>query len=259
MAKKENTYVWKGTKKGQKTEGEITGDNPTVLKTQLRRQGIVVNSFKKKSTPLFSGSNDKKITNMDIAIFTRQMATMLKAGVPLVQALGMVGEGLKHPSLEKLVKGLEEEVSSGTPFASTLKKQPRYFDELYCNLIDAGEQSGALETLLARVATYKEKAEILKKKIKKALTYPIAVLCVALICTGILLVKVVPQFAETFSGFGAELPAFTLFVLGISESLQKTWYIYLITIIGISFLHKELIIRAPKYTEAFDALTIKRL
>lgn len=257
MAKKESTYVWKGTKKGQKTEGEVTGDNPSVLKTQLRRQGIAVNSFKKKSGSLFAGANDKKITNSDIAIFTRQMSTMLKAGVPLVQALGMVADGLKHPTLEKLVKSIEEEVSSGTPFALTLKKHPRYFDDLYCNLIDAGEQSGALETLLARVATYKEKAEMLKKKIKKALTYPIAVLCIAGICTGILLVKVVPQFAETFSGFGAELPSFTLFVLGISESLQATWWLYLGVIIGVSFLHKELVIRSKKYLEIVDTLTIK--
>ena len=166
MATKEFEYVWKGTKKGQKVEGEITGDNPSLLKTQLRRQGIVVNSFKRKPQPLF-GSGGKKITNEDIAIFTRQMATMLKAGVPLVQALGMVAEGLKHPSLEKLVKGIEEEVASGTPFATALAKNPEYFDDLYCSLIEAGEQAGALETLLARVATYKEKAEELKKKIKK--------------------------------------------------------------------------------------------
>lgn len=257
MAAKEFTYVWKGTKKGQKTEGEIKGDNPSVLKTQLRRQGIVVNSFKKKSQPLFGGGGGKAITNADIAHFTRQMSTMLKAGVPLVQGLGMVGEGLKHPNLQNLIKGLEEEVASGTPFASSLRKHPKYFDNLYCSLIEAGEQAGALETLLARVATYKEKAEELKKKIKKALTYPIAVLCIAAICTGVLLVKVVPQFAETFSGFGAELPAFTLFVLGISESLQATWYIYLGVMFGLGFIHKELIKRSDKYLAQVDTLVLK--
>ena len=256
MAAKEFTYVWKGTKKGQKTEGEVTGNNPTLLKTQLRRQGIVVTNFKRKPQPLF-GASGKKITNADIAIFTRQMATMLRAGVPLVQALGMVAEGLKHPKLEKLVKEIEEEVSSGTPFASALVKHPEHFDNLYCSLIEAGEQAGALETLLARVATYKEKAEELKKKIKKALSYPIAVLVVACICTGILLVKVVPQFAETFASFGAELPAFTLFVLGISEALQETWFLYIAGVIGLGFLHKQLTLKSKKYVELIDGNIIK--
>ena len=256
MAAKEFTYVWKGTKKGQKTEGEVTGNNPTLLKTQLRRQGIVVTNFKRKPQPLF-GASRKKITNADIAIFTRQMATMLRAGVPLVQALGMVAEGLKHPKLEKLVKEIEEEVSSGTPFASALVKHPEHFDNLYCSLIEAGEQAGALETLLARVATYKEKAEELKKKIKKALSYPIAVLVVACICTGILLVKVVPQFAETFASFGAELPAFTLFVLGISEALQETWFLYIAGVIGLGFLHKQLTLKSKKYVELIDGNIIK--
>jgi len=256
MAAKEITYVWKGTKKGQKAQGEVTGDNPTILKTQLRRQGVVVTNFKRKPQPLFGGGG-KKITNADIAIFTRQMATMLRAGVPLVQALGMVAEGLKHPNLERLVKEIEEEVASGTPFASALVKHPEYFDNLYCSLIEAGEQAGALETLLARVATYKEKAEELKKKIKKALSYPIAVLVIACICTGILLVKVVPQFATTFSSFGAELPAFTLFVLGISESLQATWYLYVAGVFGLGFMHKQLTIKSKKYVALVDGNIIK--
>lgn len=257
MATKEFTYVWKGTKKGQKIEGEVTGDNPSILKTQLRRQGIVVSSFKKKPQPLFGGGGGKKITNADIAIFTRQMATMLKAGVPLVQGLGMVAEGLKHPSLEKLVKSLEEEVASGTPFAHSLKKHPEHFDDLYCNLIEAGEQSGALETLMARVATYKEKAEELKKKVKKALSYPIAVLVVACVCTGILLVKVVPQFAETFGSFGAELPGFTLWVLSISEAMQATWYLYIAAVVVLGVIHGQLAQRSKKYVEIVDSSTIK--
>ena len=257
MATKEFTYVWKGTRKGQKTEGVISGDNPSILKTRLRRQGIVVNSFKKKPQPLFGAGGGKKITNGDIALFTRQMATMLKAGVPLVQGLAMVAEGVSHPSLQKLIKSLEEEVASGTPFAHALKKHPKYFDNLYCNLIEAGEQSGALETLMARVATYKEKAEELKKKIKKALSYPIAVLVVACICTGIFLVKVVPQFAETFGSFGAELPAFTLWVLGISEALQSTWYLYIAAIVGLGFVHGQLTQKSKKYVELLDGNIIK--
>ncbi len=257
MAAKEITYVWKGTKKGQKAEGEISGDNPSLLKIQLRRQGVVVTNFKRKPQPLFGGGGGKKITNGDIAIFTRQMATMLRAGVPLVQALGMVAEGLKHPSLEKLIREIEEEVASGTPFATALERHPEYFDDLYCSLIEAGEQAGALETLLARVATYKEKAEELKKKVKKALSYPIAVLVVACICTGILLVKVVPQFAETFGSFGAELPAFTLWVLGISEALQSTWYLYIAGVVALGFMHKQLTLKSKKYVEIVDANTIK--
>jgi type IV pilus assembly protein PilC len=257
MAAKEITYVWKGTKKGQKAEGEISGDNPSLLKIQLRRQGVVVTNFKRKPQPLFGGGGGKKITNGDIAIFTRQMATMLRAGVPLVQALGMVAEGLKHPSLEKLIREIEEEVASGTPFATALERHPEYFDDLYCSLIEAGEQAGALETLLARVATYKEKAEELKKKVKKALSYPIAVLVVACICTGILLVKVVPQFAETFGSFGAELPAFTLWVLGISEALQSTWYLYIAGVVALGFIHKQLTMKSKKYVEIVDANTIK--
>jgi len=256
MATKEITYVWKGTKKGQKTEGEISGDNPSLLKIQLRRQGVVITNFKRKPQPLF-GSSGKKITNADIAIFTRQMATMLRAGVPLVQALGMVAEGLKHPNLERLVKKIEEEVASGTPFATALMKHPEHFDNLYCSLIEAGEQAGALETLLARVATYKEKAEELKKKVKKAMSYPIAVLVVASICTGILLVKVVPQFASTFDSFGAELPAFTLFVLGISESMQATWYLYVVGVVVAGFIHKQLKLKSKKYVELIDANIIK--
>ena len=255
MAATEFTYVWKGLKKGQKAEGQIKGNNPSMLKTQLRRQGVVVKSFKKKAQPLFGGA--KKITNADIALFTRQMSTMLRAGVPLVQSLNMVADGLNHPTLQTLVTAIEDEVASGTPFASSLKKHPKYFDDLYCSLIEAGEQSGALETLLARVATYKEKAEELKKKIKKALTYPIAVLVIAGICTGVLLVKVVPQFAETFGSFGAELPAFTLFVLGISESLQATWYMYIAGIVAFVIIHGKLQKSSRQYVKLIDQNIIK--
>ena len=255
MATKVHTYVWKGTKKGQKTNGELKGDNPTVLKTQLRRQGVVVTSFKKQAQPLFGGS--KKISPEDIAFFTRQMSTMLKAGVPLVQGLGMVAEGSNHKSLVELIKSLEEDVAAGTPFATALHKHPRYFDELYCSLIEAGEQSGSLESLMERVALYKEKAETLKKKIKKALTYPIAVVVVALIVTAILLIKVVPQFAETFSSFGAQLPSFTLFILSISEFMQANWWKILGVIVALGFVYKELMVRSEKFVNFIDTITLK--
>ncbi|MBC6428925.1 MAG: type II secretion system F family protein [Cellvibrionales bacterium] len=248
-------YVWTGTKRGQKVSGELSGESAPALKTQLRRQGIAVRSFKKKPQPLFS--QGKKITPADIAVFTRQMATMLRAGVPLVQGLGMVVEGLSHPRLAKIISAVQDEVASGTAFAAALRQHPQQFDDLYCSLIEAGEQTGALETLLDRVATYKEKAEALKKKVKKAMIYPIAVLVVAAICTGVLLVKVVPQFAETFASFDAELPAFTQMVLRISESMQATWYLYLVAIAGLIFLHRRLYRSAPKYIGLFDANVLK--
>ncbi|MBT5106415.1 MAG: type II secretion system F family protein [Porticoccaceae bacterium] len=258
MAKsKEFEYVWKGTKKGQKVDGELKGDNPSILKAQLRRQGINVTSFKKKPQPLFGGGGGKPPKPEDIALFTRQMATMAKSGVPLVQSLGMIAEGAEKQSMQKLIGDVAEDVASGTPFASALKKYPRLFDDLYCSLIEAGEQAGALESLLDRVATYKEKAEALKKKIKKALTYPIAVLVVAIVVTALLLVKVVPTFAEVFGGFGAELPAFTLWVLGISEFAQKWWLAALGGVVALGFAHKEAKLRSKKYVETMDTLSLK--
>lgn len=253
---KENTYVWKGTKKGQKTGGEIKGDNPTAIKAQLRRQGIHVSSFKKKPKPLFGGGT-KKIKPEDIAIFTRQMATMIKSGVPLVQALGMIAEGTDNSGVRELLTQVQEDVASGTPFANSLRKHPRLFDDLYCSLIESGEQAGALESLLDRVATYKEKAEALKKKVKKALTYPISVLVVAIAVTALLLVKVVPTFAEVFGSFGADLPAFTLMVLGMSEWMQKWWLIILVGIIAAGFLWKELAVRSEKFVEVVDTISLK--
>lgn len=259
MAKKDpkaQIYVWKGSKRGQQTSGEIRGDNPNVLKATLRKQGINVTSIKKKPKPLFGGKS-KPPTPEDIAMFTRQMATMIKAGVPLVQAIGMVAEGSDKASITELLNEIQDDVASGTPFASSLRKYPRYFDELYCSLIEAGEQAGALETLLDRVATYKEKGEALKKKIKKALTYPISVIVVAIVVTAILLVKVVPTFAEVFGSFGAQLPAFTLFVLGISEWMQKWWLVCLGSVVAAGFLFKELKVRSPKFVEYVDRLSLK--
>lgn len=254
--KKPDIYVWKGTRRGQKTTGEIRGDNPNVLKATLRKQGVNVTSIKKKPKPLFGGKT-KPPTPEDIAMFTRQMATMIKAGVPLVQAIGMVAEGSDKASITELLSDIQDDVASGTPFAHSLRKYPRYFDELYCSLIEAGEQAGALETLLDRVATYKEKGEALKKKIKKALTYPISVIVVAIVVTAILLVKVVPTFAEVFGSFGAQLPAFTLFVLGISEWMQQWWLVCLASAVGAGFAFKELKVRSPKFVEQVDKLSLK--
>lgn len=234
-----NIFVYKGVdKKGKKVEGEIAGTSPAIVKAQLLKQGIRAQNVRKKPKPLFGGK--KAIKPMDIAIFTRQMATMMKAGVPLVQSFDIVADGVDNPALGDLIRAIREDVASGTGFALSLRKHPKYFDDLFCNLVESGEQSGSLETMLDRIATYKEKTEQLKAKIKKAMTYPIAVIVVAIVVTGILLVKVVPQFAETFSSFGADLPAFTLFVLGLSEFAQAYWLQALVVLIASVFIFKKL-------------------
>lgn len=250
-------YTWTGVdKQGRPTKGETTGTSQAVVKAQLRKQGITPKAVKKKPKPLF-GSGGKKITPADIAIFTRQLATMMKAGVPLVQSFEIVAEGLENPSMSELVLQIRNDVASGTGIASSISKHPKYFDDLFCNLVASGEASGTLETMLDRVATYKEKSEALKAKIKKAMTYPIAVLVVAFVVTGILLVKVVPQFAETFSSFGAELPAFTLFVLRLSEFTQEWWLIILISVAAIIFLFKEARERSDAVALGVDRIMLK--
>ncbi|MFK8021230.1 MAG: type II secretion system F family protein [Pseudomonadales bacterium] len=244
-----SVYIWSGTdKSGNKSKGEITGTTQANAKALLRKQGIVAKSVKKKAKPLF-GERGKAIKAMDISIFTRQLATMVKAGVPLVQAFDIVAEGLDNPSMRKLVLEVKNDVAGGSSLAGSLSKHRIYFDDLFCNLVEAGEQSGSLETMLDRVATYKEKTEALKSKIKKAVTYPIAVVVVATVVTGILLIKVVPQFAETFSSFGSELPAFTLFVLRISEFTQAWWYI----ILGVIVVGVWAFMQAKKRSRAFAA------
>ena len=250
------TFVYKGKdKKGKVTQGEIKGTNLMLVKAQLRKQGVITTSVKKKSKPLFGGS--KPIKPADISVFTRQMATMMKAGVPLVQSFDIVGEGAESETLRELIYSIREDVSAGLSFGASLRKHPKYFDNLFCSLVEAGEQAGALETMLDRIATYKEKTETLKAKIKKALTYPIAVVVVSIVVTGILLVKVVPTFAETFSSFGADLPAFTLFVLGLSEAAQAGWHIWLISIVAFVFCFKEAKRRSPKFAATLDKYLLK--
>lgn len=255
-ATKAQIFVWQGQDaKGRQSKGEISAISQSLAKAQLRQQGIRPKSVKKKSKPLFAAG--RKITPSDLAIFTRQLATMMKAGVPLVQSFDIVSEALENPTMRDLVNTLKGEVASGTGLAASLEKHPQYFDELFVSLIDSGEQSGTLETMLDRVATYKEKSEALKSKIKSALTYPIAVVVVALVVTGILLVKVVPQFAETFSSFGADLPAFTLFVLNISNFAQEWWFIALLGIVSAVFAFGEARRRSKKFSDLIDAAMLK--
>ena len=250
-------FLWSGTdKNGRQTKGEINAASQAMARAQLRQRGITPRSVRRKGKPLFSASK-KPIKPVDVAIFTRQLATMMKAGVPLVQSFDIVADGIENPSMKELVNKIKNDVAAGGGLAPSLEKYPRYFDELFCSLVGAGEAAGTLEVMLDRVATYKEKTEQLKAKIKKALTYPIAVVVVALVVTGILLVKVVPQFAETFQSFGADLPAFTLFVLGLSDFMQQWWFIILIAIIGSVYLFKEMKLRSTKFAEALDRLTLK--
>ncbi|MEQ3511776.1 type II secretion system F family protein [Pseudoalteromonas sp. SS15] len=258
-ADKLDTFVWTGlSARGKKLEGEMTGTSIALVKAQLRKQGITPSKVKRKPKPLFGiGAGGQKITAKDIAIFTRQIATMLTAGVPLIQSLEMISSGAKNKSLSKLIGGIADEVKAGQPLAKSLRAYPRYFDELYCDLIHSGEQSGALDKIFDRVAVYKEKAEALKSKIKKAMFYPIAVVVVALIVTSILLIFVVPQFQDIFSSFGAELPAFTLFVIGISEFMQEAWWVFLL-VIGVSiYSYKEALIRSSAVRHFNDRLVLQ--
>ncbi|TGN39980.1 type II secretion system F family protein [Marinobacter confluentis] len=249
-------FVWEGKdRKGNKSKGEVSGTNLALVKAQLRKQGIIPDKVKKKPKPLFGGS--KKVTPFDIAMFTRQMATMMRAGVPLVQSFDIVTDGLENQGLRELISAVRNDVASGTSFANSLRRHPKHFDDLYCNLVDSGEKAGALETMLARIATYLEKTEILKKKVKKAMTYPIAVIVVAIVVTAILLVKVVPQFESLFQGFGADLPVFTQFIIGISEWMQKWWFVVLLGIVGSIFLFKEAKRRSQKFSDVVDRYVLK--
>jgi len=255
-AQKLESYVWEGKdRKGNKSKGEVTGSNLALVKAQLRKQGIIPDKVKKKPKPLFGGS--KKITPFDIAMLTRQLATMMKAGVPLVQSFDIVADGLENKGLQELVMSIRNDISSGTSFAGSLRKHPKHFDNLYCNLVDSGEKAGALETMLDRIATYLEKTELLKKKVKKAMTYPIAVVVVAIIVTAILLVKVVPQFEQLFQGFGAELPVFTQMVVNLSEWMQSWWFVVLLGIVGVIFLFKEAKRRSQKFSDLVDKYVLK--
>jgi type IV pilus assembly protein PilC len=256
-ATRSDIFLWSGTdKSGRNSKGEIRAASPAMAKAQLRRQGIKPKNVKKKSKPLF-GSGGKAIKAADIAIFTRQLATMLKAGVPLVQSFEIVAEGSEKPKMQELINTIRNDVAAGGGLAPSLAKHPRLFDELFCSLVASGEDSGTLEAMLDRVATYKEKTEQLKAKIKKALTYPTAVIVVAIVVTAILLIKVVPQFAETFRSFGSDLPAFTLFVLMLSNFVQKWWFVILLMIIAAIFVFREAKIRSVKFSEFLDRLILR--
>jgi type IV pilus assembly protein PilC len=257
QAKALDVFIWQGVnRKGKKISGELSATSMLELKAQLRKQGITPGKVKKKPKSLF-GSKDKKIIPADMAIVTRQIATMLGAGVPLVQTVEMIGKGHNNGNMQRLLGDISNKLQSGIPLSECLRDHPKYFDDLYCDLVNSGEQSGALETIYDRIATYKEKAEALKSKIKKAMTYPISVLVIALIVTSILLIFVVPVFQEIFASFGAELPAFTLMVIGISEFMQAYWYLGLAAMMAFGYFFKKAHLNSQKFRDSVDRKILK--
>ena len=250
-------FIWEGIGKDRKkTNGVITAKNELIAKTELRRQGYRVTKIKKKSKPLFS-PRLKAITPADIAIFARQLATMLGAGIPLVQSFDIVGKGHENPSMQDMLLSVKADIEGGDTLAEALKKKPLYFDELFCNLVDAGEQAGVLETLLDKIATYKEKTESMKKKIKKALGYPIAVIVVAFIVTAILLLFVVPVFEDMFKSFGADLPAFTRMVVNMSQWMKEWWWIVIGIVIVTVYVFSYFKKRSQPFNHFLDKTLLK--
>ncbi|KAA8921377.1 type II secretory pathway protein [Xanthomonas sontii] len=250
-------FVWEGTdKRGIKMKGEQVAKNANLLRAELRRQGITPSVVKPKPKPLF-GAAGKKISPKDIAFFSRQMATMMKSGVPIVGSLEIIASGHKNPRMKKMVDQIRTDIEGGSSLYEAVSKHPVQFDELYRNLVKAGEGAGVLETVLETVATYKENIEALKGKIKKALFYPAMVMAVALIVTSILLVWVVPQFEDVFKGFGAELPAFTQMIVAASRFMVSYWWMLLLllvgTIGGFIFAYK----RSPAMQHGMDRLVLK--
>jgi type IV pilus assembly protein PilC len=252
-----NAYVWEGVdKQGKKMKGEMEAASVAFVNSTLRRQGINPTKVQKRGSSLFS-ARKKKITTKDIAVFTRQLATMLTAGIPVAQAFDIVGRGHENPAMQDLVLGIKNDIESGTNMTQALSKQPLYFDALYCNLVQAGEQAGILDSILDKVATYKEKIEAIKSKIKSALFYPTAVIVVAFIITSILLIFVIPQFESLFQGFGADLPALTKMVIELSRSFTEYWYIIIGGIVGTVLFATYSYKRSIKAQHTMDRLLLR--
>ena len=255
-AAKQDTFIWEGKdNKGQSVKGEVTGQSVALVKASLRRQGINPKKVRKKPKPLFGGKG--KVKAADIAIFSRQLATMMSSGVPLVQAFDIIGRGHENPAMSELLLGIKVDIEGGSNLSEALMKHPYHFDELFCNLVQAGEHAGILDNILDKIATYKEKTEAIKGKIKKALFYPTAVIVVAFIITAILLLFVIPQFEALFSGFGADLPALTKMVVGMSRFLQDYWYLVFGVLIGAGIALAQLKKRSKGFNHFLDRVMIK--
>ena len=250
---KEYTFLWEGkSKDGKIVRGEMRAATETVVQNTLRRQGILVSKINKQR---FKGGG--KVTDKDITLFTRQLATMMKSGVPLLQSFDIVGRGHANPAVGKLLLDIKADVETGSSLSTAFRKFPLYFDALFCNLVAAGEQAGILDSLLDRLATYKEKILAIKSKIKSALFYPIAVIVVAFIITTVIMIFVIPAFKEVFQGFGADLPAPTLFVIGISDFFVEYWYLIFGGVGGGVFAFFYFWKRSEKVQMFMDRLLLK--
>jgi len=250
-------FLWQGTNKaGKRTKGQMSGANANIVKALLRRQGIIPLKVKKKPKDLFA-ARKPPITPGDIAVFSRMLATMMSSGVPLMQSMQIIGEGHENASMQDMILAIKADVESGTSLAESLGKFPYYFDDLFVNLVNAGEQSGTLETLLHEIAIYKEKTEALKAKIKKALVYPISILVVAFVVTAILMIFVIPQFESLFNGFGAELPGLTQAIISLSQFFQEWWWLIFGSIIGAVYALMESKKRSRKVQHFFDRILLK--
>lgn len=250
---KEFVFEWEGKdRKGKQVRGEIRAAGENIVQASLRRQGVLPTKIKKRTT-----RSGKAIKPKDIAIFTRQFATMMKAGVPLLQTFDIVGRGNPNPSVTKLLSDIRAEVETGTALSSAFRKYPKYFNALYCNLVEAGETAGILEALLDRLATYMEKTEAIKSKIKSALMYPVAVVVVAFVVVTIIMIFVIPAFKSVFSSFGADLPGPTLFVMAISEFFVKWWWLIFAAIGGGIYFFMQAWRRSEKMQMMMDRVLLK--
>jgi type IV pilus assembly protein PilC len=253
--KRDFPFRWEGRdKKGKRLKGRSVAPDEASLRADLRRQGIAPSRIRKQSNVMKSGG---RVKPMDIAVFSRQLATMLAAGIPLVQGFEIIGAGHEKPAMQRLILDIKSDVEGGTSLHEALAKHPLYFDDLYINLVEAGEQAGALEGLLDKIASYKEKTEALKKKVTKALFYPAAVLAVAIIVTTILLIFVIPQFEELFKGFGADLPAFTQMIINLSRFMQSKGIYILAVVIAIFWTFFYFKKRSKKMREFLDRAALK--
>jgi len=256
-AAKASMFAWEGVDRhGKRVKGEMSGKNDALIKAQLRRQGVNPLKVKKKAKPMF-GSGGGSISTKDITVFSRQMATMMSSGVPLVQSFEIVGRGHENKAMQELIMTIKSDVEAGGSLNEALGKHPKYFDELFVNLVTAGEQAGILEDILHKLATYMEKTEALKSKIKGAMFYPLAVVVVAFVITCILMIFVIPQFQDLFSGFGADLPPLTQVVINMSKWFQEYWYLLVAGIVGFVYFIVMLMKRSIKFAHFVDRLLLK--
>ncbi|QEY51567.1 type II secretion system F family protein [Legionella longbeachae] len=251
------TFHYTGVNKAsQKINGDIEARSLALAKVELRRQGIIISKIIKKRSPILK-RNSRKVKSSDITVFSRQLATMIESGIPLVQSFDIVAKGQTNTRIKELIEQIKHDVETGLTLSEALKKHPSHFNDLFCNLVDAGEKSGSLDIMLNKIATYKEKIETIKKKIKKALTYPMAVIVVALIVTAGLLIFVVPQFEALFKGFGADLPMMTKTVVELSKFFQSYWYLIFGSLIGIVYAFIYAVKHSSQFAQNVDKTLLK--